>query len=62
MPLPALNATDAPKQKPNILFVITDDIGWGDFRCYKPDGDVSRIVDFPTVKSDVSKEDLEFKC
>jgi arylsulfatase A-like enzyme len=40
MPLPALNAAAAPKQKPNILFVITDDIGWGDFRCYNPDGKI----------------------
>jgi arylsulfatase A len=36
-PLAALRAADA---KPNILFVITDDIGWGDFRCYNPDGKI----------------------
>ena len=33
-PLVAMHAAEAPKQKPNILFVITDDIGWGDFCCY----------------------------
>ena len=39
-PLAELHAADAPMPKPNILFVITDDIGWGDFRCYNPDGKI----------------------
>ena len=38
-PLAALHAASADA-KPNILFVITDDIGWGDFRCYNPDGKI----------------------
>ncbi len=31
--LPALAKTDRP-QKPNIVFVICDDLGWGDLDCY----------------------------
>jgi arylsulfatase A len=26
--------------RPNILFIITDDIGWGDFACYNPEGKI----------------------
>lgn len=29
-PLAALRAADAPVQKPNILFLVADDLGWGD--------------------------------
>lgn len=33
-PLAALHAADTPKQKPNIVFLFADDMGWGDLRCY----------------------------
>jgi len=29
-PLAALHAADAPTKKPNILFILTDDQGYGD--------------------------------
>jgi hypothetical protein len=33
-PLAGLHATDAPQEQPNILFILADDLGWGDLRCY----------------------------
>ncbi len=33
-PLAALHAADAPKQKPNIVFIYADDWGWGDLSCH----------------------------
>ena len=30
----ALHAAAPPKQKPNVLFILADDLGWGDLRCY----------------------------
>ena len=29
------------KKKPNILVILTDDIGWGDLRCYNPQGEIA---------------------
>jgi len=36
---PAL-AVEKPAEKPNILFVMADDVGWGDFQCYNPQGKI----------------------
>ena len=35
-PLAALHAADAPNTsaRPNALFILADDLGWGDLRCY----------------------------
>lgn len=53
VPLCMLPATAAPR--PNVLFVMADDIGWGDFRCYFPQGKV------PTPHIDrVAREGMRF--
>ena len=41
-PLAVLHAADA--SRPNILFIIADDLGWGDLRCYG-----NPVIDTPTL-------------
>ena len=50
--LTALNAADA--NRPNILFIIADDLGWGDLRCYG-----NPVIDTPTLDG-LAKDGVRF--
>lgn len=48
-------AEDAKASRPNIVFIMADDIGWGDFQCYNPQGKV------PTPNIDrLAREGMRF--
>jgi arylsulfatase A-like enzyme len=36
--LTALSTASAVAPRPNVLVVLADDVGWGDFSCYNPEG------------------------
>jgi arylsulfatase A-like enzyme len=49
------SAAEAEAPRPNILFIMADDIGWGDFQCYNPQGKV------PTPNIDrLAREGMRF--
>ena len=41
VPLATLHAGDSPIKKPNILFILADDLGYGDLRCYNAESKVA---------------------
>ena len=53
-PLAVLNAAEAPKQRPNVLFILADDLGWGDLRCYG-----NSHIDTPVLDS-LAKQGVRF--
>ena len=44
-PLASLHAADVPAQKPNILLILADDMGWGDVRCHGNDKIATPVLD-----------------
>lgn len=50
-----LSPSQAPMERPNIVYILADDLGWGDLRCYNPE---SRI---PTPNLDrLAEEGMRF--
>ncbi|MDO8540048.1 MAG: sulfatase-like hydrolase/transferase [Opitutaceae bacterium] len=47
--------TSAPSSRPNIVYIMADDVGWGDFQCYNRNGKV------PTPNIDrLAREGMRF--
>ena len=51
----ATAATAATPPRPNLIFIMADDVGWGDFQCYNPQGKI------PTPNIDrLAREGMRF--
>ncbi len=49
------SAQSAGSKRPNIIYILADDLGWGDLRCYNPDSAI------PTPNADaLAKQGLRF--
>ncbi len=53
-PLAALHAADTPKARPNIVFILADDWGWGDLACHG-----SKLVQTPNIDR-LAREGADF--
>jgi len=55
MPLAALHAADPPANKPNILFILTDGLGWSDTTLYG----ATRLCQMPNIER-LAKRGIRF--
>jgi len=61
--LPNAAAAEQPKaaKRPNIVFILDDDMGWGDLNCYGHPYIKSPNLDNPAVVDRLSKHLLEWQ-